>query len=351
VAYSVTDTVAIGDVGNAFACQKIRVIATAGFAASDVGVAITATQSGGGGGGGGGVLEGEIMIEGFSTEAKQDTIIGHVDGIETLLGTIDADTSALVVDLAAIEVLLGTIDADTGGILTAVQLLDNAVSGAGFNITQFGGAAVPIGAGLEATAVRVTLPTDGTGVVGITGEAATDLDESRGFLSSIATDIDTLVTNALVGGQEDQAAPDKGLMSMCLASNARPSAVSDDTDAKRAWCDQYGRSFSIKPAVTLATSNATPITTTTSVIAAPGANTHLVIYRLHASNSSATECDVSWANGAGGTQYFHATLPDYGLVSPSLDGAWHLSSNTALSLVLSAACSLDYTVAYEVVAD
>ena len=33
------------------------------------------------------------------------------------------------------------------------------------NLSQLGGANVPIGAGLEATAVRVTLPTDGTGVV------------------------------------------------------------------------------------------------------------------------------------------------------------------------------------------
>lgn len=52
-------------------------------------------------------------------------------------------------------------------VTTALQLIDNAISGAGFNITQFGGASVPIGAGLEATAVRVTLPTNGTGIVGL----------------------------------------------------------------------------------------------------------------------------------------------------------------------------------------
>jgi hypothetical protein len=73
---------------------------------------------------------------GAATSAKQDTIIGHVDGIETLLGTIDAvidtiktDTAALVTDAAAIEVLLTGIDADTDAIKTAVQLLDNAISG------------------------------------------------------------------------------------------------------------------------------------------------------------------------------------------------------------------------------
>jgi hypothetical protein len=45
---------------------------------------------------------------GASTAANQSTIIGHIDGVETLLGTIDADT---------------------GNIATAVQLIDNAISG------------------------------------------------------------------------------------------------------------------------------------------------------------------------------------------------------------------------------
>ena len=69
----------------------------------------------------------------------------------------------------------GTISLPTGAateatladIKTAVQLIDNAISGAGFNITQLNGAAVPIGAGTEAAAVRVTLATDSTGVVSI----------------------------------------------------------------------------------------------------------------------------------------------------------------------------------------
>tara|TARA_R110000824_G_scaffold229112_8_gene416829 strand:+ start:4618 stop:5772 length:1155 start_codon:yes stop_codon:yes gene_type:complete len=115
---------------------------------------------------------------GAATAANQATIIGHVDGIEGLLTTIDADTGAIktaielldnavdgnylnvnaniagtdfvggagavaagvqrvtlasddpaVTDLAAMETLLGTIDADTGAIKTAVEILDNAISG------------------------------------------------------------------------------------------------------------------------------------------------------------------------------------------------------------------------------
>jgi hypothetical protein len=46
---------------------------------------------------------------GASTEAKQDTLIGHVDGIETLLGTIDADTSALAAAVDGTEMQVDVV--------------------------------------------------------------------------------------------------------------------------------------------------------------------------------------------------------------------------------------------------
>lgn len=54
---------------------------------------------------------------------------------------------------------------ENGAALTALQLIDNAVSGTGFNISQVNGEAVDVGAGTEAAAIRVTLPTNGTGVI------------------------------------------------------------------------------------------------------------------------------------------------------------------------------------------
>lgn len=75
-------------------------------------------------------------------------------------------TAAQLTTLTPPAAITGFATETTLGLIkTAVELIDNAVSGAGFNITQLNGAAVPIGAGLEATAIRVTLPTDGTGVV------------------------------------------------------------------------------------------------------------------------------------------------------------------------------------------
>lgn len=50
---------------------------------------------------------------GDATAANQTTIIGHVDGIETLLGTIDADTSSIATDTSTIAGDTTSIDAKT----------------------------------------------------------------------------------------------------------------------------------------------------------------------------------------------------------------------------------------------
>lgn len=75
---------------------------------------------------------------GASTSAKQDTIIGHVDGIEALLTTIDADTSNLSV----------------------------------------------VGGGTEATAIRVTIASDSTGVVSVDDNGGTiSVDDGGGTIT------------------------------------------------------------------------------------------------------------------------------------------------------------------------
>ena len=79
---------------------------------------------------------------GASTSANQTTIIGHLDGVEGLLTTIDADTGSILAAVDGIEALLTTIDADTS------------------NLSVVGG-------GLEATAIRVTIANDSTGVLSI----------------------------------------------------------------------------------------------------------------------------------------------------------------------------------------
>jgi len=155
------------------------------LAAASLPVVLTAAQEA--------ALTPPAAITGFATSAKQDTLIGHVDGVETLLGTIDADTSALAGTVAGTEVQVDIVSAPTltvaahevtnagtfavqesGAALTALQLIDNAVSGAGFNITQMNGVNVTMGNGASGTGVqRVSIASDSTGNIATIGTSVT----------------------------------------------------------------------------------------------------------------------------------------------------------------------------------
>lgn len=54
-------------------------------------------------------VDSSALPTGAATSAKQDTVIGHVDGIEALLGTIDADTSTLAGAVSGTEVQVDVI--------------------------------------------------------------------------------------------------------------------------------------------------------------------------------------------------------------------------------------------------
>lgn len=125
------------------------------------------------------------------------------------------NTQTIVTSTATNPLPVALSDTDNAvldSIATAVQLIDNAVSGAGFNITQFNGAAVPIGAGVEATAVRVTLATDSTGVISV--------DDNGGSLT-----IDNAALSVTGGGVEASA------LRVTLASDSTGVLSVDDNGA------------------------------------------------------------------------------------------------------------------------
>jgi len=128
-----------------------------------------------------------------------------------------------------------------GAALTALQLIDNAVSGAGFNITQFNGEAIDVGAGTEAAAIRVTLPTDGTGVV---------------KLGAGTAGIGKLTANSGVDiGDVDVTSVPRSLSGPGQPGTAVDSYTSDDDNLAANTADQ-------------------------SVVAAPGANKQIWVYGL-----------------------------------------------------------------------
>lgn len=142
-----------------------------------------------------------------------------VDGTVAISGSVAVtgpltDTqlraSAVPVSAAALPLPTGAAtEATLADVKTSVQLIDNAVSGAGFNITQLAGAAVPIGAGTEAAAVRVTIATDSTGTLSVDdGGGALTVDGTVAATQSGTWNVGTVttvtavtaITNALPAG-------------------------------------------------------------------------------------------------------------------------------------------------------
>jgi hypothetical protein len=90
---------------------------------------------------------GSTDVSGVATHAKQDTIIGHLDGVEGKLDAIETTNNAC-------QVLLGTIDADTGAIKTAVEILDNAIDGNEMQV-DIVSSALPSGAATQTTLASI----------------------------------------------------------------------------------------------------------------------------------------------------------------------------------------------------
>ncbi len=152
------------------------------------------------------VVSGTVAVTGVSTAANQATIIDRVDGVETLLTSVLLDTAKIpalgqalaasstpvVLTAAQITSLTAPVVSGTvavtgvstaekqpalgtaGSASTDVITVQGIASGVAqtVNITQVVGSAIAQGHGTAATAIRVELPTDGTGVVGLIAGSA-----------------------------------------------------------------------------------------------------------------------------------------------------------------------------------
>ena len=97
-------------------------------------------------GGGALTVDGTVSVTGVATAANQTTVIGHLDGVEGLLTTIDADTGTLAGAVSGTEMQVDIVSAPTltvnahavtnagtfavqesGAALTALQLIDDSV--------------------------------------------------------------------------------------------------------------------------------------------------------------------------------------------------------------------------------
>lgn len=202
------------------------------LAAASVPVVLTAAQVT--------TLTPPAAITGFATEAKQDSIIGHVDGIETLLTTIAAaqlpDSHNVTIDNASIAVTgtfwqatqpvslasvpshavtnAGTfVVQENGGALTALQLIDDAIYTAGSG-TPSKGALILGSDGTNPKSVSVT--TDGHLIIHDGGNAIT-VDGT--VTANAGTNLNTSALALETGGNLAACAASLATLDNCISGN------------------------------------------------------------------------------------------------------------------------------------
>lgn len=160
----------------------------------------------------------DVTVAGVSTAANQTTIIGHVDGIETLLGTIDTDTGNIASSVSSIDSKTPALGqalaaASVPVVLTAAQLTTLTPPAA---ITGFGTAAnqttiighldgvegllTTIDADTGEISAHIGTLSDAAATAGGTGSVSAKLRLATSQLNSIKTAVETL-DNAISGSE------------------------------------------------------------------------------------------------------------------------------------------------------
>ena len=140
--------------------------------------------------------------------------------IAALSPTDNAVLDAMVVDLAAIEVLLGTIDADTGAIKTAVEVIDNAISGSEMQVD-----------------VVASLPAGSAAIGKLAANSGVDIGDVD--VTSIVPGVGA--TNLAKAEDAGHTSGDVGVMALSVRQNTAASTSGSDGDYQPLITDTNGR--------------------------------------------------------------------------------------------------------------
>lgn len=303
-------------------------------------------------------VDGTVAVTDVATATKQDTIIGHVDGIEGLLTTIDADTGALAAAVSGTEVQVDVVTMpsvavtnagtfavqESGAALTALQLIDDAVfaedvaaqaadkgiavlavrrdadtslvgtdndyanlqvnANGALKVEVFSGETLPVSGTVTA---GLAAGTNNIGDVDILSIAAGD--NNIGNVDVVTLPNVTLAagtnTNEVVGdAAHDAAAAGNPVLVAGVAQDtddtAPPNRVSAESDATRFATDRDGSLF-VRPHGPQVWSyhvDGSSALTDTSVHAAPGAGLSLYVTDVMISLGAATALNVFFEEGA-----------------------------------------------------
>lgn len=300
---------------------------------------------------------------GASTAANQTTIIGHVDGIEGLLTTIDADTGTLAGAVSGSEMQVDVLTMPTvtvnshavtnagtfavqvdGSALTALQLIDDGVATTGSAITSKGMAA----AGTDGTNARI-LKTDAS------GELQVDV------LTMPTTTVTGTVTAGNTAGDVAHGTGDSGnpVKVGLKAHNALPTAEANN-DRVNGVADLFGRQLvaHIDPAMQNCVSVNVTTTQTGTDVWDPGASKRIAVTSAVISSYGTTGCrallwfgdnaDTTYTAGTDQLLIPFNTVPSAtvkpGMVFTPAHPVFNTTADRELHLTTDAGCSLDIMV-------
>lgn len=285
-----------------------------------------------------------VTVSGVATAANQTTIIGHVDGIETLIGTTNTT-------LTTIDGRVDGLEASNSAIQTAVELLDGTVATLG--TTTY---AETVNKGLVVGAVRRDANTTLVGTtnevaplqVNATGELKVAVIQAIPTVTTVAT-----VTNITNQGQiVDDAAATLGTTrafavgGIAVAMDGTdPLAVSAEGDAALMRTDPNRIQLvnQTHPRYFRASADYASAQTNTSVVASPGASLSLWITDIIISNG-ATAGNITLLDGSGGSVLLELYPAINGGLTHSFRNPIKLTAATALCLTSTSCTTHSVTV-------
>ena len=295
------------------------------------------------------------LPSGAATSAKQDTIIGHVDGIETLLTTIDTDTGGIATSAASIDAKIPSLgQALAAGsvpvVLTAAQL-STLTPLSTVAATQSGAWSVSVTSApttavtgpltdtqLRASAVPVSATQSGTWTVGLSAS------QTLATVTTVSA-VTTLSGGGVAHDGIDSGNPVKvGAKAVAALSTATMVAAADRTDAT----SDLDGAIVVRPQFPLGDLLSERVTDTGGTSTAftnfgATASTRNYITAISVYNSSATAGYIDFRDGTAGSVLFTVAIPAGG--GAVLGGdlpLFRTSTNTALAYDVSGALSTVY---------
>lgn len=240
----ITDTVGIYQ-GNISGCTAVKLIATAGFAASDVTVRIVAITPGGGSSGGGGAAGAVSITQGGNTATVNASSQLSVtcancsgSGVSVLEDAAsangDAGTPAYTVRNNTLTAATGT-DGD-------YQPVKSTAAGATYTAPTYADVPAVAGNGASGTGVqRVTLANDSTGVIATVAAVTTVSTVTN--VATIGTSVTPGTAAANLGKAEDAAhtSADVGVMAMGVRTDTAASLSGTTGDYNPFITDVLGK--------------------------------------------------------------------------------------------------------------